>query len=71
MSCPFASYDYNISTCNLTQAGRTIQSVSLWVASTPTVVQLLRLSPFVIIIDEFSYYAYHTASYDRGFRFLV
>ena len=44
---------------------------ALWIVSTPTTVQLLRLSPFVIIIDEFSYYAYHTASYDRGFRFLV
>ena len=40
------------------------------VVATPTSTQLLRFSPLVIIIDDFSYYAYHTERYDRGFRFL-
>ena len=57
--------------CELTKAGKEVEDWMLILVSTPTAVQLLRLSPFVLVVDEFSYYAYHTTRYDRGFRFLV
>jgi hypothetical protein len=34
-------------------------------------VLLLRLSPMTLVIDEFSYYAYHKSNYDRNFKFLA
>jgi hypothetical protein len=69
--CSFSSYDNNTTDCEITEAGKAVKNWLLNLISTPTAVQFLRLSPFVIVVDEFSYYSYHTTRYDRGFRFLV
>lgn len=40
------------------------------VVSAPNLELILGLSPFILVFDEFSYYTYHNARYDQGFRFL-
>lgn len=55
----------------LTPAVASLQQVVVSVFSVPNLAMLLRLSPLVTLIDEFSYYTYHDAQYDRGFRFIA
>lgn len=69
--CPFSTYNFATSRCQFSQDEQLVFRIILYLLSTPDVVLLVRLSPLAIIIDELSYYSYHTAHYDRGFRFLV
>jgi hypothetical protein len=32
---------------------------------------LIKISPIISLVDEFTFYAYHKSIYDRGFRFIV
>lgn len=51
-----------------------IEQLRMFVSGTlsiPYVSILLQLSPFIAIIDEFSYFAYHSSRYDQGFIFIV
>jgi hypothetical protein len=46
------------------------QTTANWVIniiSLPNVGLFLRITPFIIFLDEFSYYKYHAATYDRSF----
>lgn len=45
--------------------------ILLGILSTPSAIILLQLSPLVIVLDDYSYYAYHSAGYDRGFKLIV
>lgn len=38
--------------------------------SIPNIGLLARFSPLVLFIDEYSYYKYHEAKYDRSFTFI-
>lgn len=69
--CSFSQFNITSGRCYPTEAGNMVQNILTHLMSTPDLVQLLRLSPFVVIIDELSYYAYHTAKYDRGFIFIA
>lgn len=52
-------------------SGRQYSPFLIPIVSTPNSGLLLRISPFILILDEFSYYAYHNKTYDPGFVFLV
>lgn len=41
------------------------------VSSAPSVTMLLKLSPMFSLIDEYTFYVYHRAKYDRGFTFIA
>lgn len=71
LACPFSSYNNIMTACNLAQTGDAISNFFIALLSTPNAILLFRLSPIAIVLDEFSYYAYHEADYDRGFKFFV
>jgi hypothetical protein len=39
--------------------------------SIPVIGVLMRFSPLISLVDEYAFYIYHRAKYDRGFRFIV
>lgn len=45
-----------------------LYQILLDIISSPSGVILLRLSPIVAVLDELSYYAYHTSQYDASFK---
>ena len=68
MSCPFSTYNISVEKCEFNSR---YSSLLAEIISTPNSGLIMRISPFIIILDEFSYYAYHAAKYDRGFQILV
>lgn len=50
---------------------RTMYIVVSYLASTPTITILLRLTPVTVLLDELAYYSYHPAPYDSSFKALV
>lgn len=49
----------------------TLYQIAYYLASTPTVAMLLRLTPTIVLLDELAYYSYHPAPYDLSFRALA
>lgn len=71
VSCPFSTYDFATGKCVASISLQQFQTYVTGAISTPYILMLLQLSPIVFVIDEFSYYVYHSASYDRGFKFFA
>lgn len=47
-----------------------LQTVN-FIASTPALSMIMRFSPFIVLLDELSYYSYHETPYDKGFKSLA
>lgn len=71
VSCSISTYNTSTSQCQLSSSGWLLYDIILQVVSTPNAVILLRLSPLMLVADEFSYYAYHQSHYDANFQFLA
>jgi hypothetical protein len=41
------------------------------VVSVPNLGLIMRLTPFILIIDDFSYFVYHNAPYDLSFKYAI
>jgi hypothetical protein len=39
--------------------------------SVPSIGVLMRLSPVISLVDEYSFYIFHRANYDRGFLYMT
>lgn len=39
--------------------------------SVPAIGVLMRMSPVISLIDEYSFYVFHRANYDRGFQYII
>lgn len=71
ISCPFGSFDSNLSLCISSEALSSASSLLTNLLSFPNIGLLLSISPFIVVFDEMSYYAYHTTQYNRGFKFFA
>lgn len=68
ISCPLSVYNPSLGTCI---SGTDYSNIIGDIIATPNIGLIMRITPFIALFDEFSYYAYHQAVYDRGFKYIA
>lgn len=68
ISCLISEYNLVLGRCT---AGTEYSNIIGDIIATPNIGLILRITPFIALFDEFSYYAYHQAVYDRGFKYIA
>lgn len=67
IDCYMFEFDDQLKTCSVPDIANSAVSSFL---SIPVIGLLIRVTPLVSLVDEFSFYVYHKAPYDRGFLFI-
>lgn len=67
--CEYKLTDPRVESC-MTASDEMYTSIT-YAVSLPAIGVALRLSPVAALVDEFTYYQYHEARYDLGFRYLT
>lgn len=68
LDCVLSTYDIKHGKCIATQSiSQAVESV----VTIPNIGLLIKISPLLTLIDDFSYFVYHMPIYDKGFTFVT